>query len=275
MLVDGVTIAIAVLIATATVMLAVVVVQALLARAALRRLAQMQVATTQDLDARPPDSLRSCVRSYSVVVDLRSTANVSLAMGGPPPEQQESALFACGDALESLVGTYTDLAWVAVQPSSADADALYEDVANERVRYLMLAGTYVRAWAWKESSGRRGLFNIATAANNQLQQVYPTESRSLASPAPSGHSMPGVESGTVILVIARIDSLAPPTAAGMPSTSSCRRDAPSSSPVPIELPIVQSGDARTAWNDLVHSTLSKVSGTFPVHVWGFGGRVTF
>jgi hypothetical protein len=268
-----VTLAVVALASIATIMLAVVVVQTLLARAALQRLAQMRIATTVDFDAAPPDSLRSCVRSYAVVVDLAATSAVRRAMGArPPPHQSDSGLFSCGgsDAYESLIGTYSDLAWIALQPSSTDAAALYEDLANERVRYIMIAGTYVRAWAWRENAAHRGSFDVADVEARHL----PSRGRDLTTPALPGFSMPDVEAGTLVLIVARIDSLEPPDGAGMPSTSACRTAAVPPTPVPVEFPIVHGADARASWDQLTHTALARGTGTLPVHVWGFGGRST-
>ena len=260
------------IVSLATVMLATVVVQTLLAREALSRLAQMNVATAFDFDAKPPESLRSCVRSYGIVVDLASTSAVERAMGGSPPPQQDSALFACeAGSVESLVGSYSDVAWMALQSTSSDAAALYEDLANERVRYLMVAGTYLRAWAWRELPGRRGSFDVADRGGDHLR---PTEV-DLDAPARPGYSMPGVEAGTLVLVVARIDSLNAPHAVDMPSTSMCRASSSPPSPVPIEFPILASQGSRNAWDQLVGVVLSRDSGTLPLHVWGFGGRATF
>ena len=255
------------LVSIAVILLATVVVQTLLAREAVARLALTGVSTAIDFDKTPPASLRSCVRSYGVVADLASTSAVALAMGGPPPSQRDSALFAC-PAVETLTGTYADLAWVALRQSSSDASALYEDLSNERVRYLMLAGTYVRAWAWREV--RRGSFDVASSSSSSSR--VSTEV-SLAVPPEPGSTMPGVEAGTLVLVIARIDSLEAPPAGEMASTSLCRSSTPAH--VPVEFPILASTGGRAAWDQLVASLKPHGGGSLPLLVWGFGGRSTF
>jgi hypothetical protein len=95
-------------------------------------------------------SSRRSVTTYSVLVDPSAAAQLTTA---PPPAQGETQLFACGATAESEssaalpVTTPPDsLCWLVVRATD-DALALYADVANQRVRYLAIAGVVVRAWA--------------------------------------------------------------------------------------------------------------------------------
>jgi hypothetical protein len=89
--------------------------------------------------------------------------------------------------------------------------------------------------------------------------------------------MPGVEAGTPVLIIARIDSLVALTSPeDLPSTSLCRGSHSSPAVVPTEFPILLASAAteEDAWRQLAGTALSRSSGTLPLHVWGFGGRAT-
>jgi hypothetical protein len=98
-------------------------------------------------------SSRRSVTTYSVLVDPSAAAQLTTA---PPPAQGETQLFACGATAESEssaalpVTTPPDsLCWLVLRATD-DALALYADVANQRVRYLAIAGVVVRAWAAQE-----------------------------------------------------------------------------------------------------------------------------
>ena len=259
----------------AAILLAVVFVQA--------RVAQDRIARLGDVHRRGGSSAfttnKHGVHTYSVVVDVAATAAVashmtpsdaaaSIAHGLPPP-QTDAALFACGSSgSETLIGTYSRAVWVALRPGGDGSSArLFQDIAAGRVRYLMISGTVVRAWVWleKKTAGRGSWTSSNDDAFPPLLQPPPQQQQQQQT---IGESMPGVQAGTVILIIADPISLVA-NADAVPSTSACKGVLPAPSVAPLRTPL----PFASSWGNLVSSLTpgptAAAPGTIAMHVWGF------
>jgi hypothetical protein len=264
--------------AIVVVMLAVLLVQASVAKLAMDRARRMVDIAVDGREDKVPMPLVSCVRSYSIVVDLAATYAVAGSMaankagasgsdsatkgGGAmntsPPPQWDTGTFMCAGVLQALPGTYLVGAWAAIRPT-ADASQLFDDLAAARVRYLYMAGAVVRAWVWVSGTADAGRGGIRWYAPGG--EAFPSEAASRW-----GNEMPlSVPPGTIVLVLAQPESMQV-DAAGMPSTIQCadRRAAPIAYPL---------GPPRGSWEALA-SSLSASRGNLAMHAWGFGGRLT-
>lgn len=159
----------------ATLLLAVIAVQALSANALLRRVRDDQM-YRRGGGSLSSDAVGHALRSYSVVVVPTGTVDMT-GLGGDPPALTEGVPHSCGGSLTTLTASYTDSCWLLLRRGSGDADRLWEDVAASKARYAIVAGCVCRLSAWRPPSAQERATNGLGAISDShvVMSLYSVE----------------------------------------------------------------------------------------------------